>query len=246
MAPAELVEGVIAQVAAGGAGAPVFGLIAGAVLSISPVALPTVPVVSAVMGPALGVNAPGSGRRRRVALPVAAFVVGMDAPLAVLGYLFVGVTVAVTRASVVVSWLTALLLSGAGLYVLFRRGMACRAAADLPREPWRAFAFGVVFSVTGCPGCAPIVIAVGSAAALVGGPAAAVVVLAAFLVGRAVVLLALSVVAGAVLTARGARFFDVAIGLGLLLAAGYYAYTIVTGQVTALVSGERGSGVLPG
>lgn len=71
-------------------------------------------------------------------------------------------------------------------------------------------------------------------------------VLAAFLVGRAVVLLALSVVAGAVLTARGARFSDVAIGLGLLLAAGYYVYAIVTGQVTALVPGERGSGVLPG
>jgi len=32
------------------------------------------------------------GRRRRVALPVAAFVVEMNAPLAVLGYLFVGVT----------------------------------------------------------------------------------------------------------------------------------------------------------
>ena len=60
------------------------------------------------------------------------------------------------------------------------------------------------------------------------------------------VLLAVSVVAGAVLTARGARFFDVTVGLGLLLAAGYYVYTIVTGQVTALVPGEPGSGVLPG
>lgn len=244
--PTELLEGATMQIAAGGTAAPVFGLLAGAILSLSPVALPSVPAVSAVMGPVLGERSSRSGRSHRAALPVAAFVVGMDAPLAILGYLFVGITVAVTRASVVVSGLTALLLAAVGMYVLLNRGQACRPIAAVPPEPWRAFAFGVVFSVTGCPGCAPIVIALGSAAALVGGPATAAVVLTAFLIGRTAVLLAVAAVAGAVLNAKGARFFDVVIGLGLLVAASYYTYILVTGQVTGLLPGEPGSDLLPG
>lgn len=112
----------------------VFRLAAGAVLGLAPVALPAVPAVAALVSPSLR----GGARRGRAALGsaprVAAFVVGMDAPLAVAGYLLSESTTLLAWASVVLALVTAV-LAAAGLWSLLRRGAACSRPGPSRRTP---------------------------------------------------------------------------------------------------------------
>ncbi len=114
------------------------------------------------------------------------------------------------------------------------------------RCPMDALAYGVAFSVTACAGCAPVLIGLGSAIALVGGPGTALTVLVFFLAGRTAVLLAAAAF-GARLLARpgGVRVFDVLVGVSLLAAAAYYVYLVATGRVSSVLPGEPGATLLP-
>jgi len=172
----------------------------------------------------------------------------MDGVVAVAGFLFVEVTVALTRASVVMHLVAAAVLSLVGLRLLTRRASLCNQVRPLPPHPAKAFAFGVAFSVGGCPACGPIAIGVGSAAALSGSPATALLVIWAFLLGRTFVLLAAATLAGRLLPTGGSvpwRRFDVVIGLLFLAAAAYYLYRVATGQAATALPGEPGTGLLP-
>ncbi len=87
-----------------------------------------------------------------------------------------------------------------------------------------------------------MLITLGSAVALVGGPLTAAVVLLFFFVGRTSVLLVTAVLGGRLLMRpKGGRIFDVLVGLALLAAAGYYGYLVATGRVSSVLPGEPGS-----
>ncbi|MGH8998064.1 MAG: hypothetical protein ACRDY7_01580, partial [Acidimicrobiia bacterium] len=125
----------------------------------------------------------------------------------------------------------------------------CHRARALPPRPREALAFGTVFAVTGCPACGPIAIGVGAASALVGGPLYALLVLAAFVIGRAAVLLA-TAAAGARLLPTGTsvvpwRRLDLVVGALFVAAAIYYLYRVLHGDVSTQIPGEPGSGLLP-
>lgn len=238
------------RIAETGAVGIVFGFLVGVALSLSPVALPSVPVVVSTLAPGR-LDEDGSRRLRSAldAFPsVFAFIVGMDGLIAVAGFLFVEVTVALIRASLVLHLVAATVLALVGLRLLTRQASLCHQVRPLPPHPAKAFVFGIAFSVGGCPACGPIAVGVGSAAALSGSPAMALLVIAAFLVGRASVLLAAASFAGRLLpTGEGVpwRRFDVLVGLLFLAAAGYYLYRIATGQASTSLPGEPGSGLLP-
>lgn len=246
VSPYGLLDAAFEQVGQGGPWAALFGLAAGAVLGLAPVALPAVPAVAALVSPTL----PGGAGRGRAALGsvprVAAFVVGMDAPLAVAGYLVSEVTTALARASVVLALVTAFLLAAAGLWSLLRRGNACSRPRAVPSHPADAAAYGVVFGLTACSGCAPLLVGLGSAVALAAGPGTAAAVLIAFLAGRTAVLVA-AAAAGGRLLARpgGARAFDTVVGVALLAASGYYVWLVATGRVSTVLPGEPGATLLP-
>jgi cytochrome c biogenesis protein CcdA len=172
--------------------APLGGLLVGIVLTLSPLSLPGIAASVATFSP--GRFASDGTRTRwplRDSVPVViAFVAGMDAVLAVLGYVFVEVTIALTRASVAMHLLAASLLGFASVRLLSGRHSLCGRAQAIPPTPLRAFGFGMLFSVTGCIGCGPIVIGLASATALLAGPMSAVLALTAFILGRSAVLLA--------------------------------------------------------
>lgn len=245
-----MVEDLIARIPDAAVLAPLLGFVAGALLSLSPVSLPSVPVVVSTLSPGT-LSATGERHRRPLlpALPVVlAFVAGMDGVLGILGMAIVEVAEALTRAAVVLHLVSAGLLAVLGLRLLLRRTSLCNRARALPPAPSEAFAFGMVFAVTGCPACGPIAIGVGAAAALVGGPALAFGVVGAFVVGRAVVLL-LTAAAGARLLPSGTddvpwRRLDTVVGALFLLAAAYYAYRVASGAVITQLPGEPG-GPLP-
>jgi cytochrome c biogenesis protein CcdA len=246
LSPGAALDAAFEQIAGGELAAVAFGLAAGVVLGLSPVALPALPAVATVLSPTL--QPQGALRREllRAAPRVTAFVVGMDVPLAMLGYLFSAVSVALARASVVLSLVSALLLMIAGLWMLLRRHDACVSTRRLPTHPMDALAYGVAFSVTACSGCAPLLIGLGSAVALVGGPASAGIVLVFFLAGRVSVMLATAALGGRLLVRPGGvRIFDVLVGVSLLGAAAYHTYLVATGRVSAVLPGEPGSTVLP-
>jgi cytochrome c biogenesis protein CcdA len=186
-----VVENLIARIPDAAVLAPLLGLLAGALLSLSPVSLPSIPVVVSALAP--GMLSETGERHRRPLLPafpaVLAFVAGMDGVLGILGLTIIQVAELLTRAAIVLHLLSAGLLAILGLRLLLRRTSLCRRAEALPPTPSEAFLFGVVFAVTGCPACGPIAIGVGAAAALVGGPALAFGVVGAFVLGRAVILL---------------------------------------------------------
>lgn len=246
LSPNGALDAAFERLAAGGPAAALFGLAAGVVLGLNPVALPALPAVAAVLSPRLERSA-GTGTPLLRAVPtVAAFVVGMDVPLAVLGYFFASVAVALTRASVVLGVITVVLLSAMGLWLLLRRRDFCARPQKLPLHPADALAYGVAFSVTACSGCAPLLIGLGSAVALVSGPQTAALVLVLYLVGRTGVLLATAALGSRLLLRpSGARVLDVLVGVGLLAAAAYYSYLIATGRISSLLPGEEGSRVLP-
>ncbi|MGH2659869.1 MAG: cytochrome c biogenesis protein CcdA [Actinomycetota bacterium] len=246
-----MIDTLIARLAEGTVLAPVLAFAVGVLLGLSPVSLPSVPVVISALAP--GTLSVGGARERlpllRVAPSVLAFVVGMDGVLGLLGYLFVEVTVAFTRAAVVLHVVAAALLGTLGLRLVLRRTSLCHRARALPPTPGRALVFGTLFAVTGCPACGPIAIGLGAAAALVAGPVYALVVLAAFVLGRAVVLLATAGVGARLLPAGTEavpwRRLDLAVGLLFLVAAGYYVFRLFHGDVTTALPGEPGSGLLP-
>jgi cytochrome c biogenesis protein CcdA len=128
----------------------------------------------------------------------------------------------------------ATVLAVLGLRLLARRTSLCHRAAGLPANPIKAFAAGVAFSVGGCPACGTVAVGVGAAAALAGGPLAA--------------LLAIAAVGGRVLpTGRDVPWhrLDTVVGGLFLIAAAYYVVRVLSGDVTTVVPGEPGSGVLP-
>lgn len=245
-----MVENLIARIPEAAVLAPMLGFLAGALLSVSPISLPSVPVVVSTLSPGT-LSEAGERQRPRLlpALPVVlAFVAGMDGILGVVGMAIIEVAEFLTRAAVVLHVLSASLLATLGLRLLLRRTSLCNRAQALPPAPSEAFMFGLVFAVTGCPACGPIAIGVGAAAALVGGPALAFGVVGAFVLGRAVVLLAAAGAAARLLPSGTDdvpwRRLDVVVGVLFLLAAAYYAYRVASGTVITQLPGEPG-GPLP-
>lgn len=238
------------RVAESGPAGVAFAFLVGVVLGVSPVSLPSVPIVVATLSPG-EVDDRGARRLRPVmdALPsVFAFVVGMDGVVAVAGYLFVEVTIALTRAAVVLHLVAAGVLGVLGVALLSRRTSLCKQARPLPPNPVKAFFFGIAFSVGGCPACGPIAIGLGAAAALAGGPLLAMLAIYAFVLGRTFVLLASASVGGRLLPTGGAvpwRRLDIVVGGLFLVAAGYYLVRLATGQVSTTLPGEPGNPFLP-
>lgn len=245
-----MISSLLDAIGAGSLLAPALALLAGVLLGLSPVALPAVPVVMSALSPG---RVDHDGRRSAGVLgaapAVVAFVIGMDGVLALAGYLVVQVTVLLARGAVALNLLAAVLLAALGLRLLLRRASLCDQARRLPPRPSEALSAGLLFAVTGCPGCAPIAIGVGSAAALVGGPVLALLVVAAFVAGRAAVLLVAAAL-GARLLPTGTpsvpwRRLDVVVGWLFLAASAFYAYRLLSGAVTTQLPGEPGSGTLP-
>ena len=239
-----------ARIADSGPSGVLFGLLVGMVLGLSPVSLPSVPVVVSALSP--GELDERGGRRLRPvvdAFPsVLAFVVGMDGVVAVAGFLFVEVTVGLVRASVVLHLVAAAVLAFLGARLLLRRASLCDRTQRLPPTPVKAFFFGIAFAVGGCPACGPIAVGVGAAAALAGGPLLALLAIYAFVLGRTTVLLATASIGGRLLPTGDAvpwRRLDVVVGALFLAAAGYYLLRVVTGQVITALPGEPGSPFLP-
>lgn len=245
-----MVEDVIARIPDAAVLAPLLGFLAGALLSLSPVSLPSVPVVMSALAP--GTLTEGGVRERRPLLPlvpaVLAFVAGMDGVLGMAGVAIVAVARVVTRAAVVTHLFSAVLLGTLGLRLLLRRSSLCHQTGSLSPAPSEAFLFGIVFGVTGCPACGPIAVGVGSAATLVGGPLLALAVVAAFVVGRAAVLLATAALGARLLPAGTAavpwRRLDLVVGALFLAASAYYLYRVGSGAVVTRLPGEPG-GPLP-
>lgn len=228
----------------------VFGFLVGVVLGLSPVSLPSVPVVMSALSPGR-LDSKGERRVRPVleAFPtVLAFVVGMDGVVAVAGFLFVEVVVALTRASLVLHLVAGAVLALLGLRLLTRRATLCDNARTLPPKPIKAFIFGIGFAVGGCPACGPIAVGLGAAAGLAGGPFLALPVIWAFIIGRTVVLLATAAVGSRLLPTGSSvpwRRLDVIVGVFFLAAAAYYVLRVVTGQVYTTLPGEPGNPFLP-
>ena len=201
-----MLDSILEQIPEAALLAPLLALLAGAVLTVSPIALPSIPVVVSAVAPGAVTE---HGRRSEPLLKsapsVLAFVAGMDGMLGLLGAAIVEVSEFLTRAGIVLHLTSAALLGTLGLRLLLRRTSLCHRAGTLPPGPAEAFTFGVVFGFAGCPACAPIAIGVGAAAGIVAGPAIAMAVIAAFVVGRAATLIAIAAV--------GARFLPTTVAL---------------------------------
>ena len=238
------------KMADSGPTAVLFGFLVGLVVGVSPVSLPSVPVVVSALSPG-DIDASGARVRRSMAdaLPsVMAFVLGMDGVLAIAGYLFVEVTVGFARASIALHLIAAAVLGVVGLRLLTRRVSLCNQTRPLPPNPAKAFVFGVAFAIGGCPACGPIAIGVGAAAALAGGPLFALLALYAFVLGRTFVLLATASVGSRLLPTGGSvpwRRLDVVVAVLFLAAAGYYLYRVLACDVYTTLPGEPGNPFLP-
>ncbi|TAL25946.1 MAG: hypothetical protein EPN99_00940 [Frankiales bacterium] len=149
--------------------------------------------------------------------------------------------VLLTRAAVVLTVVAIVLLTVVAVRLLRADSPAvCRRLDALPPDPLRAVSAGVVFSVSGCPGCAPVSAAVGAAAA-VAGPLVSMLVVAAFVLGRAATLYVAAAAGGRWLLPGDpirSRRVDQALAAVLLLSAAYYAYRLATGQVFTTLPGE--------
>ena len=250
-----MIEDLVARIPETAGLAPLLAFAAGALLSVSPVALPSLPVVVSAITPGArpAPDCDGTELARwpllRAAPAVFAFVAGMDGVLGVAAMAVVELAEFLTRASIVLHLVSAVLLAAAGLRLLLRRTSLCRRAGSLPPAPAEAFMFGMVFAVTGCPACGPIAIGVGTAAAAVAGPGLAFGVVGAFLVGRALVLLAAAAAGARLVPNAGAepglwRRLDLAVGALFVAGAGYYLFRVLSGAVTTALPGEPG-GPLP-
>ncbi len=241
LTPVELLTGQIEQA---GVLAPAVGVLVGVALTLTPIAWPSLPAVVALVGPARAAareNMPAAVSGPRGFAVVLGFVIGMDGVIASLSAVFVGVLIALTRAAVVLTVVAIVVLTYAGVRLLLARGPAlCRRLDALPPDPFRAVSAGVAFSVSGCPGCAPIAAAVGTAAAAA-GPLVSMLVIAGFVLGRAGTLYAAAAAGGRWLVPadpRRARRVDVVVAIVLLLSAAYYAYRLLDGQVFDTLPGE--------
>jgi cytochrome c biogenesis protein CcdA len=250
-----VIQDLVARIPDAALLAPLLGFVVGALLSVSPVALPSLPVVMSAVAPtARASTAADPDRSHRQALlraapAVFAFVAGMDGMLGLAAMTIVELAELLTRAAVALHLVSAVLLTVAGLRLLLRRTSLCRRAGALPPAPSEAFGFGMAFAVTGCPACGPIAIGVGTAAAAAAGPGPALGVVIAFLAGRSVTLLAAAAAAARLAPAPGAapalwRRLDVAVGALFLTGAGYYLFRLLSGAVTTALPGEPG-GPLP-
>jgi cytochrome c biogenesis protein CcdA len=228
---------------------PVLGFVVGALLGLSPVALPTVPAVMGLVSPGW-LDDEGKTRSRQLArasTSIFSFTLGMNGVLGLAGYLFVTVSVVLARAAVALSVTAAVLMAIVGLRLILRRSSLCTRAASIPPKPSAAFWYGVGFSIGGCPGCGPISLGVGAAAAAVAGPLYGVTIVTTFVLGHAAVLLAAAVL-GARLVPTGSASWhrmDRLVGGLFVLAGVYYSYRVLSGEVTTLLPGEEGSNVLP-
>lgn len=228
--------------------APVLAMLAGALLTVSPIALPSIPVVVSAVAPGTVTD---QGRRAEPLLKsapsVLAFVAGMDGMLGVFGAVIIELSDFLTRAGVVLHLTSAALLGILGLRLLLRRTSLCHRAGTLPPGPAEAFTFGVFFGVAGCPACAPIAIGVGAAAGIVAGPGIAMAVIVAFVLGRTAALLAIAAVGARLLpdTSDQPRWrrIDLVIGWIFLAIAAYYLYRVVSGAVVTALPGEPGGGL---
>lgn len=245
-----MIESLISHLSEGSLLGPLLGFAVGALLGLSPIALPTVPAVLATVSRGY-VHENGYHLRIPVAeaFPsILSFTAGMNGVLGLAGYLFVSVTVAVARAAVVMHVVAAGAMLVLGLRLLLRRTSVCGRPGAIPPEPRRAFVYGVAFSVGGCPGCGPVAIAVGSAAAAVAGPLYGLAIVATFVLGHAAVLAAAAAL-GARLLPDGPSApwlrLDLLVGVLLVAGAAYYAFRLANGDVTTVLPGEPGSTVLP-
>lgn len=241
LTPVELLTGRIEQAGLLG---PMVGVLVGVALTLTPIAWPSLPAVVALVGPARAADRedrPAAVSGPRGFAVVVGFVIGMDGVIATLSAVFVGVLVALTRAAVVLTVVAIVVLTYAGVRLLLAKGPAlCRRLDALPPDPLRAVSAGVAFSVSGCPGCAPIAAAVGTAAAAA-GPLVSMLVIAGFVVGRAGTLYAAAAAGGSWLVPsdpRRARRVDVVVAVVLLVSAAYYAYRLLDGQVFTTLPGE--------
>lgn len=232
------------QIEQAGLLAPLLGLLVGFVLTLTPLAWPSLPAVVALVGPARAAareDRPAAVSGPRGFAVVLGFVIGMDGVIATLSAAFLGLLVLLTRAAVVLTVVAIVLLTVVAVRLLRADGPAvCRRLDALPPDPLRAVSAGVVFSVSGCPGCAPVSAAVGAAAA-VAGPFMSMLVVAAFVLGRAATLYAAAVAGGRWLRPDDpvrARRVDRVLAVVLLLSAAYYAYRLASGQVFTTLPGE--------
>ena len=242
-----VLDPLLARLADSASLAPLVGLLIGIALSLSPISLPSIPAVMAMVSP----GRVEGGERTRLPLArsgpaVLAFVAGMDGVVGMAGFALVEVTEFLTRAAVVLNLLAVLVLGTVGLLLLFRRTSLCHRATAVPVRPGDALLFGVMFAVGGCPACGPIALGVGVASALVGGPLLGFATVSAFVVGRALVLLAAGY-AGALLVPDGDgpawSRLDRVVGALFVVAAAYYLYRVLDGQVTTRLPGEPGGGL---
>ena len=245
-----MIESLIARIPDSAAAAPLLAVAAGALLSVSPIALPSVPVVMSALSPA-AVPVAGPQRQRpllHAAPSVFAFVAGMDGVIGVVAMVIVEVAELLTRGAIVLHLVAATLLAVAGGRLLFRRTSLCDRAGRLPPRPSEAFVFGMLFSVTGCPACGPIAIGVGTAAGLVAGPGLAFAVVGAFLVGRAAMLMVAAAFGSRLVVGEDGpklwRRLDVVVGALFVAAAAFYLFRVVSGAVTTALPGDPG-GPLP-
>ena len=243
-----MLDAVLDQIPDAALLAPLLALLAGALLTVSPIALPSVPVVVSAVAPGAITD---EGRRTepllRSAPSVFAFVAGMDGLLGVFGAVIIELSDFLTRAGIVLHLTSASLLATLGLRLLLRRASLCQRAGTLPPHPAEAFTFGVFFGVAGCPACAPIAIGVGAAAGIVAGPGIAFAVIVAFVVGRAASLIAIAAVGARFVPTdtdrSGWRRVDLVIGWVFLAIAAYYLWRVLSGAVVTSLPGEPGGGL---
>lgn len=229
---------------------PLLGLLVGVLLGLSPLALPSIPAVMATVGASSATPDRGAGAVPfgRTVPSIVAFTAGLNGVMGLLGYAFVSVTVLLARSAVVVHVVAAVTMVGVAGYLLTRRRSACARLRTIPFTPGAAFVYGVGFSVGGCPGCGPVALGVGSAAAALSGPAVGLVTVAAFIAGHAAVLVGAAWIGRRVtrpLTSTAWLRLDRLVGVLLLIAGSYYAFRVLSGEVTTMLPGEPGSGLLP-
>lgn len=230
---------------------PLVGFAIGVLLGLSPVALPTLPAV-------IGMLAPGRLDDRGSRLPqswlrvfpsVLAFTFGMNGVLGMIGYVFTSVTIALARSAIVLYVLSAVVLGVMGIRLVTRKTSLCKRAETIPPKPLPALLYGIAFSVGGCPGCGPIALGVGSAAALVAGPLYGLLIIFTFVLGHAAVLMVAAIAGSRLLPQGTSRIpwprLDLIVGIMFLLASAYYVFRLANGNVTTKLPGEPGSGLLP-
>lgn len=252
--PSEPIEWLLGSVSFETSVAPALAFAAGLVLTLSPISWPSIPAVMTVLTPAARAGTadgltpewgeePRPMSRLRGALVVLGFVIGMDGVIATVGALAVSVTYLLIRGAVALSLVASLLLAAAGLRLVTRRASLCSRTLALPPDPLRAVSAGAVFAVVGCPGCAPVAIGVGGAAAASGSAVISVLAIVGFVLGRWLALYSFAVAGGRVLGPLGDarwRRLDLVVGWLFLVGALYYLLRVLLGGVGTVVPGAGG------